>query len=104
MSVHALTFLVTASILRKVATNRQFVLIVSMQIVTGFSSCASLFYPVNTNKFFALLLINVILQTLTHGSQVIYARNDCAWDLGSHVGLHASTIYVELWVHFNLYN
>ena len=67
MSVNTLKLLVTVPILRKITTNWQLVGIVRMQVVTGFSSRASLFYPMDTDKFFAFLFINVVLQTLIYG-------------------------------------
>jgi hypothetical protein len=68
VSVNTLRLFVTTSILCEITTNRQFISIVRMKVVTSFSTRASLLNPMNTNKFFALLLINVVLETLIDSS------------------------------------
>lgn len=68
VSVNTLRLFVTTSILCEITTNRQFISIVRMKAVTSFSTRASLLNPMNTNKFFALLLINVVLETLIDSS------------------------------------
>ena len=100
VAVNTLRFFVTTSILCEITTYRQFISIVRMKVVTSFSTRASLLNPMNTNKFFALLLINVVLETLIDSSQIVDAGNDCVGSLGSRVLKHPACINVVLRVHF----